>query len=260
MDYKNKIKLFFFDLDSTTYDHNEDCVRESTYEGLRKLKENGYKIFLNTSRAFNELTNAPKDFLELFDGLILLSGAYVIKEGQVQTKILRKELVDTLSVMFEEKGITYRYCTPDGLGYLNKHDEDKENLFKRLYDMIPPIKKYEGEEVIGILFYADQDIKKEAFALLNDEMFANLRIAAEIYPANCDKGLAMLDVAKQYGYTYENCCAFGDSNNDLSMCEKVGLSVALKKCSEDLAKTVTYITDDISDDGLYKALKHFEFI
>lgn len=260
MDYKNKIKLFFFDLDSTTYDHNNDCVLESTYEGLKQLKNNGYKIFLNTSRAFNELANAPKDFLELFDGLILLSGAYIIKEGQVQTRILRKDLVNDLIHYFDNHDITYRYCTPDGMGYLNRHDEDKEGLFKFLYDMIPDIKKYENEDVIGFLFYSDQEKKKDIFGMLKDEMYANLRIAGEIYPANCDKGLAMLEIAKQYGYTYENCCAFGDSNNDLSMCEKAGLSVALKKCSEDLAKTVTYITDDISDDGLYKALKHFEFI
>ena len=253
------IKLVAVDMDGTLL-HDDKSFSEELYPLVKQLKNNGYKIFLNTSRAFNELKNAPKDFLALFDGLILLSGAYIIKEGQVQTRSLRQDLVNDLVNYFDNNDITYRYCTKDGMGYLNRHDEDKENLFKFLYDMIPEVKKYENEDVIGFLFYSDQEKKKDIFGMLKDEMYANLRIAGEIYPANCDKGLAMLEIAKQYGYTYENCCAFGDSNNDLSMCQKANLSVALKKCSEDLAKTVTYITDDISDDGLYKALKHFEFI
>ena len=260
MDYKNRIKAFFFDLDSTTYDHNDDCVRVSTYEGLRKLKENGYKICLNTSRSFSELYNAPKDFLAMFDAIILLSGAYIIKDGEITVKKLNIDTVNRLINYFDEHSLTYRYSTVDGGGYLNRHDEDKEALFYRLYEMTPPVKKYEGEEVIGLLFYADKETKKGAYALLNDEMYADLRIAGEIYPNNVDKGNSIVEIGAQYGYSPDELCAFGDSNNDVSMFNKAGLSIALGNCTDGAREAADYVTDDISDEGLYNALVHFGFI
>lgn len=260
MDYKNTIKAFFFDLDSTTYDHNDDCVRQSTYEGLRKLKENGYKICLNTSRSFSELYNAPKDFLDMFDALILLSGAYVVKDGVVSIKKLKRETIDKLIKYFDDNDLTYRYSTVDGGGFLNRHDEDKEALFYRLYEMIPPIKKYEGEEVIGFLFYADKEVRMEAYKLLDDEMYSDLRLAGEIYPNGTDKGEMMIEVAKSYDINQNETCAFGDSNNDVSMFKKAELAIALGNCSDGARENADYITDDISDEGLYNALVHFGFI
>ncbi|MDO4198669.1 MAG: HAD family hydrolase [Erysipelotrichaceae bacterium] len=260
MEYRDKIKIFYFDLDSTTYDHNDDCIRESTYEGLRKLKEKGYKVCLNTSRSYAELYNAPKDFLELFDTIILISGAYIIKDNKVSVKKFKRETIDKLIKYFDEHELTYRYSTVDGGGYLNRHDEDKEGLFKRLYDMIPPIKKYEGEDVIGFIFYADKDIREEVYTLLDKEKYSDLRVGGEIYPEDVDKGKSMVKDALSYGFKEDEICAFGDSNNDVSMFKKAGLSVAMGTCSPMARDNADYVTEDISDEGLYKALMHFGFI
>ena len=259
MNTKN-IKMFFFDNDSTLFDHKYNGIRPKTFEALKLLKKNGYKLCMNTSRSYAEMTNVPKEVLDLMDCLILLDGAYIIKDGDVEVSYINKERVLEAIKFFDKYDFTYRYCTDDGNGYLNKHDEDKENLFYRLYEMIPPIKKYEGEEVIHLLSYVSEEHKDELLNIFKEEDNSLLRIAIETAPVGCNKGLAMLKVAKEYGYKQEELCAVGDSDNDKDMLKLSALGIAMGNCQDSLRLVADYITDDIADEGLYNAMKHFNFI
>ena len=51
----NDIKIFFFDIDSTTFDHSIFAVRKTTMDALKLLKESGYKICISTSRSIAEV-------------------------------------------------------------------------------------------------------------------------------------------------------------------------------------------------------------
>lgn len=255
----NKIKMFFFDNDNTLFDHSNGGVRPKTMEGLRLLKKNGYKLCLNTSRSYQEMYNIPKDALDLMDCIILLDGAYIIKDGKVSVSYINKDRVLKAIKYLDENNITYRYCTDDGGGYIN-HDDEYRQLFYKLYDMMPPIKQYEGEEVIHLLSYADPKQTKDIEAIFNEEENAELSVVLETAPKGCNKGLAMLKIGTEYGFKPEELCAFGDSNNDYDMLKLAGLGIAMGNYSGKLNEVADYITDDIKEDGLYNALKHFEFI
>ena len=54
--------------------------------------------------------------------------------------------------------------------------------------------------------------------------------------------------------------AFGDAQNDIFMLEKARISVTFSNSLDDVKQNCTYITDLCADDGVYKALKHFEII
>ncbi|MBR5049700.1 MAG: HAD hydrolase family protein, partial [Erysipelotrichaceae bacterium] len=55
----------------------------------------------------------------------------------------------------------------------------------------------------------------------------------------------------------EQCAAFGDSENDIPMLRAAGLGVAMGNAMESAREAADYITDNASEDGVYKALKKF---
>lgn len=256
------IKAFYFDNDSTIFDHSGkgEHVRESVYEAFRKLKDNGYKVCLNTSRGYDEMYNVPKKLMNMFDYISLLSGAYKIHDGEIETISIDKE--DTLNIikMCDEYQLTYRYATVDGGGYLNQKDEDKEALFRRLYDMVPPIKKYEGEEVLHFIIYPSKDTSEKIINAFKHLEIANLGLPIEIGPKGINKGTSMLHMNNKFGYEKENACAFGDSANDVSMFENAGLSICMGNGTDAAKQKADYITSSTFEEGIYNALKHFDFI
>ncbi len=77
------------------------------------------------------------------------------------------------------------------------------------------------------------------------------------------------------GKSIEDCYVFGDSENDRAMLEAVPNSIAMgnsqesikSTCSiamgnsqESIKSTCSYVTADIEEDGIYKAMKHFGLI
>lgn len=254
------IKMFVFDNDSTLFDHRISGVSKKTYEALYKLKENGYILCLNTSRALEELKNIPAELFDIMDSAILLNGAYIIKDDEILKSYLSDDTTRNLIRFFEENDVTYRYVTSDGKGYLNRHDEDKEDIFRKLYDMVPPVKEYEGEKLMHILYYAQGPLRQQINDIAINEETCNLRIAGEISPKGLNKGSAMLKLAIEYGLDDENICAFGDSGNDIAMMKIAKLGIAVGNASQSCKDEADYICDDISNDGIYKALVHFGFI
>lgn len=259
----DNIKAFFFDNDSTVFNHSGigKEILDSTYEALRKLKKNGYKICMITSRGYDEMYNVPSDFLDLFDDLCLLSGGYIVSHDKsVELNPLDKDSASRIISMADQLNVTYRYATSDGGGYLNRHDDSKEAIFKRLYNMVPPIKKYDGEEVLHVLIYADEPLADRIYGEIKDVEYSHVGIAAEYSALGTDKGLSLERMCKKYGISLNEACAFGDSGNDVSMFNKAGLAICLGNGSNIAKASADYITDNIWEDGVYNALKKFGFI
>ena len=51
--------------------------------------------------------------------------------------------------------------------------------------------------------------------------------------------------------------AFGDGDNDVKMLEIAGVSAAMGNGSANVKAVADYITDDIDEDGIEKALYHY---
>ena len=70
-----------------------------------------------------------------------------------------------------------------------------------------------------------------------------------------DKGVdAILD---RFGITPEECMAFGDGENDLSMLRHVGIGVAMGSASDRVKAQADYVTGSVDEDGILSALHHF---
>ena len=255
-----KPKMFVFDNDSTLFDHKHGGIREKTIRALQELKKKGYVLCMNTSRSLAETYNIPKAAMDLMDVIILLDGAYIIYKDHTDVTYFNENKIDKLISFMDKNDMTYRYALGDGNGYLNREDPEHKAIFERLYGMVPPIKHYEGERVAQLLYYADGELRDRLVDLAIEEENSILKGAGEISPAGCSKGQAMLRVAKQYGFHKQDIVAVGDSGNDIDMMERAGLGIAMGNGSAECRQMADYVTEDISDEGLYKALLRFGFV
>ena len=258
-----EIRIFVFDIDGTTFDHSIYDVRKLTMEALRTLKEKGYLLSLSTSRSIAEMHELKEDFLSLMDAIICLGGAIVDIDGQRKVVTFKKDQIEKAISYMDDNGITYRYATGDGMSYINRHEEWVEEIFRRLYHMCPILKDYEGEPIAHINYYCNEDQeyhRQKIEELLPEAIHTHLRITTELTPSGVDKGIVLEQLADHYGYTVENICAFGDGYNDITMLRKAGLSIAMGNASTDVKEAADDVTDPISEDGLYKALKKYMFI
>ena len=62
------------------------------------------------------------------------------------------------------------------------------------------------------------------------------------------------------GVSKEDTIAFGDAKVDIPMFEACGYSVAMGSGGEECKDAADYITDDVDNDGLYKAFEYLNLI
>ena len=253
-------KMFVFDYDSTLYDHNENKIQENTLKVLRQLKENGNLLCLNTSRSPEECEFIPDEIIKMMDVIILLNGAYIIKEGKTGIVHLDDKLAREVIDYCDKNKMTCRYVLDSGIGYFNQHDEDIEDAFYRAYQISPGVKKYEGEKLINILAYGDNSQRSELSRIVENAEVGYPGLSCDISPKGYSKGKAMLKIMKEYNLERKDVCAIGDGDNDIEMLNNAGLGIAMGNGSQECKDAADYVAHDISDDGLYRAFKHFGFV
>ena len=76
--------LFFIDYDNTIFSHRTWTVPEDALQALEALKNDGFRIFLASGRAFRS-SDLPEDFRNRFtpDGLVSSNGAIIEAEGKL---------------------------------------------------------------------------------------------------------------------------------------------------------------------------------
>jgi hydroxymethylpyrimidine pyrophosphatase-like HAD family hydrolase len=114
-----------------------------------------------------------------------------------------------------------------------------------------------------VIWY-ENDKQLEDFCKVSDANFECIDRGGtfrEFIPHGYSKATGIQFVLDYYSLDKENAYAFGDSNNDLSMLTYVPNSIAMGNSSPtSLFDLVSYVTANASEDGIQKALKHFEFI
>lgn len=128
----------------------------------------------------------------------------------------------------------------------------------------------EGPEKIQIFYGYDEETKQRILANLRDnyqglsidgtgtERFYDVLESSEgnlefVLP-HTTKGTAVEALAKHWGYTADEVMTIGDSENDLSMIQFAGASVAMGNALDRIKNAAAYETDDNNHNGLAKAI------
>lgn len=257
-----KRKILFFDIDETLLSHRTFKIPESTKNALKKAKENGHLIFVNTGRTKSLIGD---DIQELeFDGYVCGCGTYI----EVDNKVLYNNVIDKNNYNVILDGLQ-KYKLDGVLEgedaiYVNEGAQDDfllSNLRKQGY----PIKAYDLDNMkFNKMFIRYEDNKYiDNFCEDTKHIFDYIDHGSgtrELIPIGHSKGSGIDFLVKHFNMELEDTFAFGDSNNDIPMLEHVKNSIVMGNANPDLFERATFVTKHIDEDGIEHAMKYFNII
>lgn len=259
-------KIMFFDIDGTLMeDSHEHRIPTSTIKALELAKQAGNLIYVNTGRP---LCNVDNDIRSLnFHGYICGCGTYVECEGQeLFYHTVNKKLCIETAELIRNCNASPLYERRDGMFF----DFNARQL--SVVDSISNHFRLQGKNVnrtvedkdfsfdkFIICFDKHTDIDKLRYQIEKNFFWIDRGYGfAEIVPLECSKKIGIELILKHYGIDKSKAYAVGDSLNDLPMFDAVGTSIAMGN-GEKLIPHASYVTDDICKDGIYNAMRHFNF-
>lgn len=273
MDTKKIKGAVFFDYDGTLTDKNEKIFKptQSTLDSLKKLKENGYAVCLATGRSIKYV---PKSGID-FDCIVSENGGYTvdIHTNKVLTnKSFSEDVLKAMTEFSDKNGFIYVLET-SGNCYVNKLND---SLFKKMIGLfdVPhslftqidyngTLTEYKDVNKI-LMMYSDKEkfenfnniFSKKAAITLPDSAITS----CDINPYGVSKGDGVQAVCNHYNIPIENTYGFGDGGNDYYLLGSVNHGVAMGVHDKTLEEVSEYITDEVKNEGITKALMHFGII
>lgn len=258
-------KICFFDLDGTLLSHQNNRVPASTVHSFSILHEKRIPCILCSGRSFPELDELKQVHDLHFDGYILLTGAYAA-DAMRQPLFVQAIDADTIgrTIAYLDAHHLAAVFTNARGSWMNRHTQRVVEVQKQIHTepfAVGDMKRIHDGAIYQITVYAK---KKEAENLLAE--IPTLRstwwhpLAFDLTDRHASKGFALRKMCTHMGYAAADAVAFGDGNNDVDMMEAAGLGIAMGNGSVDCKAAADYVTADIDDDGIYRALKHFGLV
>jgi len=117
-------------------------------------------------------------------------------------------------------------------------------LTEPIYQMTPFFDTAQEAEVARLLRHSESTRWCEYFS--------------DIISSDADKGRGLEIIAGHEGLRLDECMAFGDGGNDISILRKAGTGVAMGNAGVTVKAAADYVTDTIDSDGVVNALRHFK--
>lgn len=255
------IKVCFFDIDGTLLSHKTNRVPDSTKEAIRKLQEKGIECVIATGRDLIEMRKLPINDIP-FDAYLTLNGNICLDKDEKMfagNEIDQGE-VEVLVSIFKAGKIPF-VLIGENKRYINYVDDTVIKTQLATNGTVPNLGEYNGEKIYQCLAFVDGDIRDKL-----ENMLDNCKITSwnetglDIIAKTGGKDAGIRKYLDYKGFKRSEAMAFGDGENDKSMLGFVGTGVAMGNGNEELKKSADYVTADIDDDGIMKALQHFQLI
>ncbi|NLX65248.1 MAG: Cof-type HAD-IIB family hydrolase [Bacteroidales bacterium] len=257
------IKAIFFDIDGTLVSFNTHRIPDSTRKAIETIKNRGIKVFIATGRHISVINNL--DNME-FDGYITLNGCYCL-EGK--EKVIFKKSLDQADVnsfidyLQQERELPCLFVEEHNIS-LNKIDGEVKYLMSLLkQDLLwrENLDYYRDKELFQLTaFFKDYQEEEIMSRLHHCSVMRWYPTFADIISKEVDKGVGIDQFCDYYGFSLEETMAFGDGGNDIEMLRHAGIGVAMGNAREEVQQAADYVTDSVDNDGVFKALQHFELI
>jgi len=269
-------KIAFFDIDGTLTSEIDRTIPISAIKAIRKARENGHLMFINTGRCFQ---NVEKRFIDIgFDGFVCGCGTDIVvhdndepdgfrhlmhepRDPEVMHKILMAARAVNLDILFESRYfVSFDNKRPlHHSGALRQHRHfSARNYFLRS-DVDAP--DFTADKFV---VWFDNESQLEHLRKTSDQYFDCIDRGGqfrEFVPLGYSKATGIEYLLKHFGLSLDNAYCFGDSNNDLPMLEYVPNSVVMGNAEdESLKHRFKYVTDNASCDGIANALLELGFI
>ncbi len=254
----------FFDVDGTlTCRDFNDGLRvvptPGVQEAVRAFAEAGNVAVVCTGRSILNI----EDLLHLpFSGYVTLDGTHVILDGRVvydrtiEWETLRQTVEEMHRIGMEAliEGTYGNVMVRCGKGQMDYCRD------------VPNIEDYEragGRMDFGKIDFTDESLEACQASELLMSAYAYLNVGDgnhELTIPGTSKGVGGRALLDALPFSPARVFAFGDSENDLEILRLADVAVVMGNARENVKAHADYVTDDVRDDGVVTALRHFGLI
>lgn len=275
-------KVIFLDVDGTLVDY-ENRLPESAVKAIRIARKNGHKVYISTGRSKAEVYEEIWDIG--LDGMIGGNGSYVEDHGQVvMHQLITKEQCKRIVDWLHSRGLEFYLESNHGL-FASEHFETRGESVIQEYSKrkgkadaermtvrtVFPNMIFDGElyrddlnKVSYILeTYKDYLDTKEKFPDLESGTWGGKgeeALFGDLGVKGITKANAISHLLNYIGAEQEDTIAFGDAKIDISMLEYCAIGVAMGNGGPEIKAAADFVTDDVEQDGLYKAFERLELL
>lgn len=277
--------IVFFDVDGTVWDY-DGVIPASAKTAIKKLKANGHIPIICTGRAMGHVRDY--ELLHMgFDGIIAACGAHVEYKGNmIFESFLKDDTIQRIVSLAKECNVPIVLEGKQKHWISNKGFEHDYFVDKMMVTMgedavimdgyTPDMRanKFSGDILVSSDYARfRREILKE-LNIIDHEFTEGQGISQAKYEGDPNRVIGVFEgitkgTSKAIGMDIlcgylaadpADTYAIGDSNNDIEMVNAAGVGIAMGNGSKAIKEAADYITDDIHEDGVYNALKHFGLI
>lgn len=275
-------KIIFLDVDGTLVDY-ENRLPKSAVEAVRQARKNGHRVYISTGRSKAEVYQELWDIG--LDGMIGGNGSYVEDNGNVvMHTLISKEQCKRVIDWLHERGLEFYLESNNGL-FASENFEEKGKPVIQEYSKRKgkdhaseiTVKSAFPDMIFGEELYRD-DLNKISFILDSYKDYLDAKKAfpdleagtwggkgetalfGDLGVKNINKANAIEHLLKYLNADISDTIAFGDARVDIPMLEYCAYGVAMGNGGAAIKEIADYITDDVENDGLWKAFKKLSLI
>lgn len=257
------VKAIFFDIDGTLVSIKTHQLPDSTKEALPALRKKGVKLFVATGRPPCNIAFLRDLFDFEFDGYVTMNGQYCfVKDNIIRDVPLSQETVRQIIPYMEKENISCDFITLDSF-FINLVNDRARNQAAMLKFPDPSLRLKDAGYALSQTIYQlspfiteeeEPDFLSHAPGCKSARWHPTF---TDIIPAEGGKPKGMDCMLAHFGIDLKDTMAFGDGGNDLDMLTHAATGVAMGNAIAHTKAAADYVTDDVDEDGLAKALRHF---
>lgn len=258
-------KLCAFDMDGTLLTSKKQ-ISPKNLDAVERVMKAGYEVTLITGRAFGQI-EIYRQLLGITLPVVLLNGAMVGQPGNWQrTLAMDEEEVQWILQMadrekwfvhlYKASGIYTQAIKGRVIGqYGGRFEEGKTakaglHVVDDLSAVLGPCYKI----LIPFPTAKAQVFMQKWLEDLSGVVVYQAGSALEIASKGASKGAGIKLLAESMGIEAKDVIVFGDQDNDISMFEYAGRSIAMGNAIPELKSRASYVTESNEEDGVAKAI------
>ena len=257
-------KALFFDIDGTLVSFRTHRIPDSTLDAIEQARRKGAKVFISTGRPRMLINNLVQlEERRLIDGYITMNGAYCfVGEETIYKKNICPAEANRIGAFCKERGIPCIFVEERDIYLCQPNDRSSQILSGLLRADIMPVRTFEGSverEVYQLTPFIDEaDEAALRPHIPHCEVGRWHPAFADVTARGITKQVGIDAIAARFGIALEDTVAFGDGGNDISMLRHVRLGIAMGQAREEVKAAADYVTAPVDEDGVWRAMKHFQ--
>lgn len=271
-----KYKLICTDLDGTLL-NNERRISERDAQALKEAVKKGVNVAFSTGRLFSS-ARFYSYTIGLNPYIISSNGAYVRsldEDNPMLNHNFTKSQFNKICSIIDKYNVEFVMNTYDTV--ITKVPLPSNNAHVIANKVAPPHLRvniavhrtlddvydtYNGQLLKSMFIFRNNPeiapkIRQDLSDLGDLDLTSSSPFNLEIMPKGVSKFNGIETLCKYLNISPKEVLCFGDSENDLSMIENVGMGVAMGNATEDIKLKADYITDTNDNYGISKAIEKF---